>query len=96
MTIHNMYIILLTMSIRLQVLLDEEELEEIKKISGEERMTVSAWVRRAIQNEKKSHPQKAFRKKLAALNKAAEYHLPSGNIDEMIADIESGYGSGKL
>ena len=36
------------MSKRLQVLLAERELEEIQRLARRERLTVAAWVRRAL------------------------------------------------
>jgi len=44
--------------------LDEAELKEVKTLAEQEKMTVSAWVRRAIQHEKKERPGTAARKKL--------------------------------
>ncbi len=82
------------MSIRLQVLLDEEELMEVKELAVQEKLTVSAWVRRAIQHEKKERPGTAARKKLQRIQSAANYDFPSGDYSEMAAEIESGYHRG--
>jgi hypothetical protein len=79
------------MSIRLQILLAEEEMKELKRLADEEHMTVSSWVRRAIRNEKKTRPETAARKKLEMVRKAAGYTFPTGSIEELAAEIETGY-----
>lgn len=79
------------MSIRLQVLLDKEELEEIRRRAEEEHMTVSAWVRRALEHEKRERPSTAVRKKLELLHAARRHHFPAGDYTEMAADISRSY-----
>ena len=79
------------MSIRLQVLLDEDELKEVKKLAVQENLTVSAWVRRAIQHEKKERPGTAARKKLQVIQNFSKYDFPTGDYKDMAAEIDSGY-----
>ncbi|MDA3940804.1 MAG: hypothetical protein PF693_16090 [Spirochaetia bacterium] len=79
------------MSIRLQVLLDEEELGELKILAEQEKITVSAWVRRAIQHEKKERPAKSARKKLEIIQSFATYDFPSGDYKDIAVEIETGY-----
>ena len=79
------------MSIRLQVLLDEEELEEIKQRAREEHMSVSAWVRRALDHEMRERPSTAVRKKLELLHAASRNDYPAGDYAEMAADISRSY-----
>ncbi len=79
------------MSIRLQVLLDEEELREVKTLAEQEKITVSAWVRRAIQHEKKERPGTTARKKLQVINSFAKYDFPTGDYKDIAAEIDSGY-----
>ncbi len=71
--------------------MDVEEIEELKALAAQEKMTVSAWVRRAIQHEKRERPGKTARKKLEAVERLSEYNYPTGNIEQMIAEIETGY-----
>jgi hypothetical protein len=82
------------MSIRLQVILENEEMKEIKKLAEQEKMTVSAWVRRAIAHEKRERPTLIAHKKIDVIRKASQYNFPSGDIDTITAEIESGYLSG--
>ena len=84
------------MSVRLQVLLDDEELKEVKELAIQENLTVSAWVRRAIQHEKKERPGTAARKKLKTIQSFSKYDFPSGDYSDMAAEIESGYLKEKL
>ena len=79
------------MSIRLQVLLEEEELEEIKRRAREEHISVSAWVRRALEHEKRERPSTAVRKKLELLHAARQKEYPAGDYAEMAADISRNY-----
>ena len=79
------------MSIRLQVLLDDDELKEVKELAFQENLTVSAWVRRAIQHEKKERPGTAARKKLQTIQNFSKYDFPISDYKEIAAEIESGY-----
>ncbi len=79
------------MSVRLQVLLDEEELQEVRILAKEEKITVSSWVRRAIQHEKKERPGVALRKKLEIIQKLSKYNFPVHDYKDMAAEIDSGY-----
>ena len=79
------------MSKRLQVLLDERELRQIRKLAHEEHVPLSEWVRRALRAAARGRPSAPARKKLAAIRAAAEHRFPSGEIAEMLAEIERGY-----
>jgi hypothetical protein len=72
----------------------EEELEEIKESARAEGMTVSSWVRRAIRHERLERPGKSVRNKQKILSKAAEYGFPTGDYEEMAAEIEDDYLKG--
>ena len=75
----------------MQVLLDEEELKEVKMLALLEKITVSAWVRRAIQHEKKERPGTAARKKLQAIESFSKYDFPTGDYKDIAAEIDAGY-----
>jgi hypothetical protein len=79
------------MSKRLQVLLDEPELREIQKIARAERTTVAEWVRRALRSARRREPLGDPGKKLAAVRAAARHAYPTGDLDQMLAEIERGY-----
>ncbi len=82
------------MSKRLQVLLDEEELEEIRRSARRERMSVAEWVRRSLRRARMQEPTASVETKLSALRQAVSHSYPTADIDEMLAEIERGYGAG--
>ena len=82
------------MSKRLQVLLDEEEYEDIRSAAERAGTTVSDWVRRALRRARREHATGDTHRKLAVLRSAAEHEFPTGDIDELLADIERGYLQG--
>lgn len=79
------------MSHRLQVLLDEAEFAEIRRIARRHRMTVAEWVRQALRAARRDEPVIDPRRKLAAVREAAQHAYPTGDIDCMLAEIERGY-----
>ena len=76
------------MSKRLQVLLDEAEYRELKRIAQRHGMTVSAWVRQALRDLRRREPQKDPDRKLAAVLVGSRYGFPTGDIEQMLAEIE--------
>ena len=79
------------MSTRLQVLLDDNDLSEIRRIAKRQRMTVAEWVRQALRHARRDEPAIDPRKKLAAVRAAARGAFPTADIDQMLAEIEGGY-----
>jgi hypothetical protein len=79
------------MSKRLQVLLQEDELREIQRAARRERLTVAEWVRQTLREARRRRPEPSIERKLAAIRKAASYAAPTADIDQMLAEIESGY-----
>ena len=84
------------MSKRLQVLLDETELEEIQRIARSQNMTVAEWVRQAIRAMRRTQPSGDVKRKLEVVRAAAKHSYPTGNIAQMLAEIEKGYGGGDI
>lgn len=80
------------MSKRLQVLLDEAEYREIKRLARSQHATVAAWVRDALRAARRQQPSREAEGKLAALRAAAGHAYPTADIGEMLADIERGRG----
>ena len=79
------------MSTRLQVLLPESEMDEIRRLARRERVSVGEWVRRALRNARSSQPVHDAQWKLRAVRKAAKYSFPTADIDQMLNEIEKGY-----
>lgn len=79
------------MSQRLQVLLDEEEFAEIRRIARRHRMTVAEWVRQSLRAARREEPAMEPKRKLAAVREAVRGGYPTSDIGVMLAEIEHGY-----
>ena len=81
----------MNMSERLQVLLDEAEFAEIRRIAAAHRLTVAEWVRQALRDARRDEPSTEPQRKLAVVREAASCAYPTADIDTMLAQIEQGY-----
>ena len=79
------------MSKRLQVILDDGEMKEIRAIARRRRITVAEWVRRALRAAKSEEPGSDPHRKLQVLRAATAHSFPTADIDEMLDQIEQGY-----
>jgi hypothetical protein len=79
------------MTKRLQVLLDEEELAEIRRAARRRRLSVAEWVRGALREARAAEAGRPTSAKLQALRASTAHAFPTGSIDEMLAEIERGY-----
>ena len=75
----------------LKVLLEDAEIEEIREIARRSHMTLDEWVRQVLQEARKSHPGRSAETKLRAVRVAAGQAFPTGDIDQMLREIEQGY-----
>ena len=82
------------MSKRLQVIIDDDEFTAIRKLAAQQKISVAEWVRKALQKARQSQPSKDANRKLEAIRAAVRYDFPTGDIDQMLGEIESGYGTG--
>jgi len=57
-------------------------------------MSVAEWVRHALELARRPGPVKSVVEKLAVIPAAVKYDCPSGDIGDMLAEIERGYGNG--
>ena len=80
------------MSKRLQILLDDEELQEIKAVAKRSRMSVSSWVRTALREARLQKPRIDTQRKLQTIRAAVPDSFPTADIDQMLAEIGAGYG----
>lgn len=78
------------MSTRLQVVLDDEELLEIKQAAAAQRLTVAEWVRQALRRARASEPRYLAEHKLRVLRESARYGYPSGDIDTLLDETARG------
>ncbi len=79
------------MSKRLQVLLDETDFREIQRIARRRQTTVAEWVRQALRAARQRESTGDAGRKLAAVQTGAKHSFPSGDIREMLAEIERAY-----
>jgi len=82
------------MSKRLQVLIDERDLDEIRGLAKRERLTVADWVRRALDEAKCRRSSGDAAKKVAFIRAAARHEFPAGDIDSMLEEINRGVAAG--
>lgn len=82
------------MSQRLQVLLDEAEFAEIRRVARRQRMTVAEWVRQALRRARQTEPTGDPRRKLAVVREASLGAYPTADLPRMLDEIEHGYGAG--
>ncbi len=79
------------MSKRLQVLLEEDELASVQAAARVRNMTTADWVRfslrASLENDRLAEPAV----KLEALAIASRHAFPTADIDQMLAEIETGY-----
>jgi len=78
------------MSKRLQVLLPDQEMSEIKRLAKRERLTVGEWVRRTLREARTLRPIHEPEAKIEAVRRAAQYTFPTADIEQMLK--EAGYG----
>lgn len=82
------------MTKRLQVLLRDPDYREIQRIARSRHMTLAEWVRQALDRARHREPLGDAAKKLEIVRAASRHNFPTADIDQMLAEIESGYGSG--
>ena len=79
---------------RLQVILKDPEYREIQRVARSRHMSIAQWVRQALDLARRHEPLSGVGKKLEVIRAAARHDYPSGDIDRMLAEIESGYSAG--
>lgn len=78
---------------RMQVLIEETEYRRVLRVAKSKGMTLAEWVRQALRMAYREEPLGDQDKKLAAVRIAATHEFPTADIDQMLAEISSGYGS---
>jgi hypothetical protein len=82
------------MAKRLQVILKDPEYREIQRVARSRHMSIAEWVRQALDLARRHEPAGGVSKKLELIRAAAEHAYPVGDIGDMLAEIEKGYGTG--
>ena len=79
---------------RLQVILADPEYREIQRVARSRHMSLAQWVRQSLESARKEEPTGSTSKKLEAVRLAVQHEGPTGDIEQMLAEIEAGYTGG--
>lgn len=79
------------MSKRLQVILDDKEMRDIQRTAKRQQVTVAEWVRQALRSAHRQVPLTDANKKLGVVRTAVRHDFPTGDIDQMLQEIDQGY-----
>lgn len=81
------------MSKRLQVVVDERELEAFEETARVLGLTLSEWVRQTLRTAERDVSRGDVQRKLAAIERACGYpdRAPAPDIEQMNEEIERGY-----
>lgn len=79
------------MTKRLQVLMDDDELQQIQRLARRDLVTTAEWVRQRLREAQEQRARPDIASKLAAIQKASTYRAPVPDIEQMLAEIERGY-----
>ncbi len=74
--------------------MDESELAEIQRAARRQRVTTAEWVRQALRAARRAVPGASAKKKLDVVRAANHHAFPTGDVDQMLREIEQGYSSG--
>ena len=83
------------MSKRLQVVLEDGEYRALQRQAHKDDMTVSEWVRQALRAMRRREPHVDSARKLKAVREGTRHSYATGDIAEMLVEIESGYGGAR-
>ena len=76
---------------RLQVLVEDDELREIQRFARRERVTTAEWVRQRLREARERQARPDVATKLAAVQAAYRHQGPTGDMDQMLSEIERDY-----
>jgi hypothetical protein len=77
---------------RLQVILGDPQYREIQRAARARRMSIAEWVRQALDQAGHNEPLSTAAAKLGVIRAAARNQFPTADVDQMLADIDAGYG----
>lgn len=82
------------MAKRLQVLLRDPDYREIQRMARARHVSIAEWVRQALDAARRREPLENPGKRLDAIRAAVRYEFPSGEIEDILKEIEQGYRGG--
>ena len=71
--------------------MQDPEYREIQRAARSRRMSIAEWVRQALTLARRQEPSGTVAQKLEAIRAATRHSFPSGDINNMLAEIENGY-----
>ncbi len=78
----------------MQVLVDEAELRRMQAAAKQQSLTLAEWVRGTLREALRQTPTGGVERKLECLRAAMRHEFPSADIEQMLEEIERGYGIG--
>lgn len=79
------------MAKRLQVILRDPEYRAIQRAARSRHMSIAEWVRQALDLARRREPESGVDKKLGIIRAATRFDFPTGDIYNMLVEIEAGY-----
>ena len=73
------------------MVIPDDEYAALRRVADRRGLTLAAWVREALRAASREEPSGDADRKLAAVRAAARHGFPSGDLDDMLREIESGY-----
>ncbi len=77
----------------MHIALDDDELAQVRAAARELGMSPAEWVRQALRRPLREQPTRPAEQKLEAIRIAACHEFPTADLDQMLDEIEHGYGS---
>ena len=72
----------------------DAELRGYERAARAKGMSLSEWTRTALRQARDAEPVASPEKKLSAIRGASRHRFPAPDIDQMLAEIERGFGQG--
>lgn len=79
------------MSERLQVLIPDKEMSEVRRLAKREHLTVGEWLRRTLREARMNRPVIEAEAKLKSIRRAVNYSFPTADVEQMLRESERGY-----
>ena len=73
----------------------DPEYREVQRAARSRHMSIAEWVRQALAQARQREPVGTVGRKVEVIRAAARFDFPTADIDRMLSEIESGYGSGE-
>jgi len=71
--------------------MDDNELRSIQRLARREKVTTAEWVRQRLREAREQRARPDIAAKLAAIQAAYRHDGPTGDIVQMLTEIERGY-----